>query len=721
MAAVGINGALHIGLPDIPNMQDRAGAQFQLALGGGQTAQSAPGVDQGDPGETIAQGSGQAGAPVPPGAAPPVQGAGVGEALPTSPGRPVSADPATLSASIGPLPQVTAGTVPPGLSHPPVTGAAAGSFVARQDTGPDAESPVMTAQPGTAGQLPSPPTPGGQIPVMTPQPGMADPGARASLQVMATQPAVSFSAPPTGAVTVAPTGPAIGMPVMPVPVTPNPVMSVTPPLGQPTTPLPPVMTASPDVDRLSPPVAPPAGASSPAIVSAETEVSLMRPAGTTPAAAAANPAADPAGLERPVSAAQPAFAQAAGPDNPAAPAFTQTAQPVPAGMSPTPSLNPMPQAPSGPAAAIASAPSLGPLQPAPTTPPLQAAAAGIDAPRPGTAPAAIGASIAIPQSAAAPALAQPMIRNAVDGLQTTARTDLRPASQMADGVLAVPNYALALPLMPSLQARRPRQSQHLRAYRQPPNPELYWVDAPSTSSARLIAYTDRRPVPLDLAPYVPRLACWRLDDTEALILTSDPADGRNAAVLHGRIMEHPIPLAVLRTGDGFSTWEGSPLWLRMAGIPKPAPLGILLAESAPARVQVMRQDDGFEVTTVRRGAPVHTRILPGSTALLDQIAYGSVEPSSAAVEIRAARALPEPSRWRVQEGWAAFRRLEARLPQAAGASLRHRFAELAGRGRAVLDQVLHGQVNGLDALDGLALAIALDRLPYPQASGALAS
>jgi hypothetical protein len=86
-------------------------------------------------------------------------------------------------------------------------------------------------------------------------------------------------------------------------------------------------------------------------------------------------------------------------------------------------------------------------------------------------------------------------------------------------------------------------------------------------------------VPLDLAlspgarPLVqPLPPLWRPDDTRCFAVIAE--DGvlqpiAAAAMLYRRLAGGEIGLADLQPGEGFSTWDGSPLWLTLAGIEKP--------------------------------------------------------------------------------------------------------------------------------------------------------
>ena len=137
-------------------------------------------------------------------------------------------------------------------------------------------------------------------------------------------------------------------------------------------------------------------------------------------------------------------------------------------------------------------------------------------------------------------------------------------------------------------------------------------------------------------------------------------------------------------------------------------------------MQVMRQADDLEVTWLRDGAATQTRVIDAAGALPPQSLGDAALPPQWALALQIAVAHPEPHRWRVQEALAAIGRLEIRLAASSGMALRGRWAALSGRGRAVLDRVLNGEVHGIDALDGVALAMALGRLPADHIAGALA-
>jgi hypothetical protein len=490
-----------------------------------------------------------------------------------------------------------------------------------------------------------------------------------------------------------------------------------PATGQAGAPLPPGLAPPVQGAAAGAAVAPP-----PSRAPGETLQALPRPNTLAPPMPAARPSFD---LARPpvatARAGEGAAAAARAGEGAVAPARADGAlppaqqAPQAAAMTPSPAAT-QPDLAAGPGGGRPAAPSPT-AQTAPThaqgAPQAWSAATLPDAAHPMT-PATVAAP-ALPRPVAAPAAAQP-----ADPLQNTIRATWHAPSHPSAGWLALAGSNAALPPLPPVETSRPRHFQPLRAYRQTAQPALYWVPFPATPKRRLLAYTDLRPVPLDLAPHTPRLACWRLDDTEALILTNDPGEGGDAAALHATLMEHAAPLALLRPGQGFTTWEGSPLWLRLAGIAKPATLGVLLAESAPARLQVMRRGDRLEATWLRDGAVTHTRVIAAPNARPAQLLGDAAIMPGRARTLPGAEALPAPQLWRVQEALAAVGRLEMRLALSSGQTPRHRLAALAGRGRAVLDRVLNGEVHGIDAPDGVALAMALGRLPPEPLAGALA-
>jgi hypothetical protein len=229
-------------------------------------------------------------------------------------------------------------------------------------------------------------------------------------------------------------------------------------------------------------------------------------------------------------------------------------------------------------------------------------------------------------------------------------------------------------------------------------------------------------------------------------------------------------LAAIQPGDGLVTWQGSPLWLSLAGIGKPAALGVLAA-AMPGRVQIMRTQDGAWLVEHAGGLWVAPRMLGHEAtagddeALLLDVLYGvaATLPESAALRRfeaamaaqRFAGVLPRPAGWRAQEAWATAARYavasgqrdskptaESRALQAVVAAVldgsalaaaadprgfppvaRDRCiavalsgdagglaAALAGLGRFALEQVCRGRIEGIGPLETLGLAVCLGRL-----------
>ena len=290
-----------------------------------------------------------------------------------------------------------------------------------------------------------------------------------------------------------------------------------------------------------------------------------------------------------------------------------------------------------------------------------------------------------------------------------------------------------------------------------------------------MSYTERRSVPIDIAPAAPVVPAWRLDDTQALV-TVGPAGPRAAALraaeLYFDLLDREATLDALRPGEGFVTWEGSPLWLSLAAIRKPVALGVL-AGCAPGRVQVMRTDDGAWLVEHAGGlwrAPRCLRHAAGAqddaTLLLDVLSGIAAAPDGAArrrfgtasVVLRFMHGLSEPAGWRAQEAWAMVARCCAvagaqqggavpPLSRASGLALAavvdglvpaagdrvevepvepdrfvaaalsgdpHRLARaLHGLGRATVERIGGGQIEGLGVVETLALAVWLEQLPLP--------
>jgi hypothetical protein len=294
----------------------------------------------------------------------------------------------------------------------------------------------------------------------------------------------------------------------------------------------------------------------------------------------------------------------------------------------------------------------------------------------------------------------------------------------------------------------------------------------------MVAYAERRPILLDLAPFEAEASSWRLDDTQTLV--SIAADGTAAAraravALYRALMEQGEGLGALRSGEGFVTWGGSPLWLSLAGIAKPGQQGVLPNGAVPGSVQVQRIATGEWLVEHAGGASAARPPLRHEAASVDDeslcadVLYGVTAslPDSARLRhfehalsaLRFASELAPPARWRSAEAWASVARLCAASAMQVGGALtrpteaalqaalsvvvtglapsppkdalsvpplsRNRFlglalsgnperivAALKGLGRAVLDRVRRGVVDDLDALDSLALAVCLGRLAH---------
>lgn len=285
-----------------------------------------------------------------------------------------------------------------------------------------------------------------------------------------------------------------------------------------------------------------------------------------------------------------------------------------------------------------------------------------------------------------------------------------------------------------------------------------------------VVHEEAVPVAIDLAPAVAEAPCWRIDDTRTLVeigAAGPQQAAQHAAALYRRLAEGGNALALPEPGEGFSTWEGSPLWLSLAGIDKPARLGVLLSETQPGRVEVLRTREGEWLVSHAGGgwrAPLrhlHPVNAIDSEALLLDVLYGMPPEPEAAVQDMAsrtaqqafhdartqaarARALPDRhSAWRSQEAWAAVARFWARscmqgggesgiaeailttLPATVADALPGpplgRAALLAEAARGVrsalqrygvgiLAMVRRGSTEGIGPLEGIALAACLGRL-----------
>jgi len=296
----------------------------------------------------------------------------------------------------------------------------------------------------------------------------------------------------------------------------------------------------------------------------------------------------------------------------------------------------------------------------------------------------------------------------------------------------------------------------------------------ATGDPPLVSYAERRQMPIDIAPVSPEVVAWRLDDTQALAPVG-PSNAATAAAraaeLYRALMDEGTGLAAIEPGAGFITWAGSPLWLSLAGISKPAALGVLPV-ATPGRVQVMRTEGGEWLVEHAGGirpasrALCHEASAGDHEALLLDVLYGvaGTTPDSAALQrfewalgaMRFARGAPQPMAWRAQEAWGMVARCCAaagaqpgfgsadsdRALEAALAALvdgpalaipseprafpllgrerciamllsgnRNRIAAALGvLGRAALDQVSRGCIDGIGPLESVALALSLGRL-----------
>ena len=289
---------------------------------------------------------------------------------------------------------------------------------------------------------------------------------------------------------------------------------------------------------------------------------------------------------------------------------------------------------------------------------------------------------------------------------------------------------------------------------------LAWQDAP------IVSYAERRPVPIDLAPAPVAVAAWRLDDTQALVTVRQDGSAvatARAGQLYRALLDERGGLAAIRPGEGFVTWDGSPLWLSLAGIGKPAALGVLLALTG--RIQIMRTEHGDWLVEHAGGpwpaalATRHPAWAGDDEALLLDVLYGiaSVAPAAlpcfedAAAAVRFAGAAPGPAAWRAQEAWAlvarccallaaqpkidatpAFQALRialgvvmdgpAPVPRVSpltredciAAALSGDPAQLSialnGLGQATLARACRGDSDGIGLLEALGLAVCLGRL-----------
>ena len=682
-------------LPELHDVESLFGpaTRFQIALGSGGPVQQGSAAEPGGHAPGVPQGPAALPDAVPPGLAPPVQGTSAGQTLPGPAGGGVGGP---ASGGDGPtigLPQApgstTAGETPfgPAVSLPqPDVPAGVGMRA----------GPVPSPQSG-------PPVPG---PSMGPSMG---PSAVLSPSVLPPSVLTPSVLTPSVLPTPLPLPPVLPPSMMPPSLLPGGTMGPQPVPGSAAS-----GTLPGGLGVLQPGVIEPPQAEPGMLASPLPQEDVPVPAATASLVATGTPGA---ALGRQAAQASPVIGA---PQVAAAQQVSGSAQGV--GQAQVAGATP------GVGAAVASSPA------AMRAPSAFVAGAGVTGGLP--APGPVGAPAGGPQAAPSLAAAENAGRHVLApaaapgaGLPRAAAVQVRESGAQAIeklpapghaplGPLQAPNYALVPPLLMAASFSRLRNGPRLRAYRQPPQPELTWRETGGSQPQRLVAFTDNRPVPLDLAPHTPRVACWRLDDTEALLVTGE-TEATRAAGLHARLMDHPFPLAMLEPGEGFATWEGSPVWLRLAGIHKPASLGVLLAESTPARLQVLRLEEGWEVTrSVPGDPPAAARVVPGQSAgavLARSLAYGfgvDLESFAAYAEIVAADGLPQPEGWRVQEAWAAALRAEIWLGVECAAGM--------ADGAAVLGRVLAGDVHGVTARDGIALAGALRRLIHPRIFGMLA-
>ena len=279
----------------------------------------------------------------------------------------------------------------------------------------------------------------------------------------------------------------------------------------------------------------------------------------------------------------------------------------------------------------------------------------------------------------------------------------------------------------------------------------------------MVSYSERRFVPIDLAPVAKETPIARLDDTRALVTVEAggaSAAGLRAAALYRSLMVQRAGLSVLRPGEGFATWDGSPLWLSLAGIRKPPALGVLTV-AIPGRVQVMRAADGVWLVEHADGpwrvpsAHHHDATADDDQSLSWDVLYGITTPvpdrfDTAITALRFVARLAGPDGARAQEAWAMVARACALVPRDAQERALHasvsivldgrvspapadlrtippldrgRFVTLAlsgdpariasgllGLGRAAIGQIRRGRFDGIGPLEALALAVCLGRL-----------
>jgi hypothetical protein len=340
---------------------------------------------------------------------------------------------------------------------------------------------------------------------------------------------------------------------------------------------------------------------------------------------------------------------------------------------------------------------------------------------------------------------------------------------MLGSPLLAPALAMMLDNLPPFVHGRPPVKPLLTRLPERARPLLWLSDVlAGLESNPSVSFTDNRPVPLDIFPARQEVACWRLDDTTALVSVEDDqaAAARRAATLHAELMAAGQPLAALHPGEGFATWQGSPLWLRLAGIAKPASLGVLLAESSPARVEVVRTAAQSWRTRLDRGdqgghATAHDTAHHNDPGLCNALLYGTIATAGSPLDAAAARAsamaatacraalagapAAQPRAWRSAEAWCALARSlhdvtpadhasdvalavlhghpqhsapsslapvadPPALLRAVQASPADAWRHLRALGQATLARIIVGDVRQLGRIEGLSLAMALGRL-----------
>ena len=222
--------------------------------------------------------------------------------------------------------------------------------------------------------------------------------------------------------------------------------------------------------------------------------------------------------------------------------------------------------------------------------------AGQPAPGPGVAPSPLAHADA-QAHLAGPTL--PARDGVTDGSQavrdTEANTTLPPLDLLGAAVAAW--GAVGMAEQPLVRARKHRRGQAQDG-------EAHGGDD-NAGDARLASYAEPRLVSFDLSPAPVVAACWRTDDTTVQV-PAGPDGAVRAARLFGALMDGG-GLDLLRPGERVRSWEGSPFLLHLAGIAKPASLGVLPSSAAPARIEVARHEAGWTVTHAGGGWPAPRR------------------------------------------------------------------------------------------------------------------